>query len=175
MDKLFFDNWDSIFRTFIITILAYFSLIALLRISGKRTLSKMNAFDLIVTVAIGSVLATVLLNKSIALADGVLAFALLIGLQYLITTLALRSKRVSQWVKATPSLIVYNGEILTETMHKERISEDEVYAALRQNGVSSIVHAKAVVLEPDGSLSIISSVDAETLETIRTVDTSSKS
>ena len=175
MDKIFFDNWDSIFRTFIITILAYISLIALLRLSGKRTLSKMNAFDFIVTIAIGSVLATVLLNKSVALADGVLAFALLIGLQYLITKLAVRSKNVSQWVKATPSLIVYNGVILTETMHKERISEDEVYAALRQKGVASIVQAKAVVLESDGSLSIISSVSKETLETLRTVDTSSKS
>jgi len=175
MDQIFFDNWDSIIRTFIITILAYFSLIALLRISGKRTLSKMNAFDFIVTIAIGSVLATVLLNKSVALADGVLAFILLIGLQYLITTLAVRSKNVSKWVKATPSLIVYNGEILTETMHKERISEDEVYAALRQKGVASIVHAKAVVLESDGSLSIISSLDEEKLETLRTVDISSTS
>ena len=175
MDQIFFDNWDSIIRTFIITILAYFSLIALLRISGKRTLSKMNAFDFIVTIAIGSVLATVLLNKSVALADGVLAFILLIGLQYLITTLAVRSKNISKWVKATPSLIVYNGEILTETMHKERISEDEVYAALRQKGVASIVHAKAVVLESDGSLSIISSLDEEKLETLRTVDISSTS
>lgn len=172
MDKLFFDNWESIFRTFIITILAYFSLIALLRISGKRTLSKMNAFDFIVTIAIGSVLASVLLNKSVALADGVLAFALLIGLQYLITTLALRSKKVSQWVKATPSLIVYNGEILTKTMHKERISEDEVYAALRQNGIKSIVHAKAVVLESDGSMSVICSFDNANPESLSTVDIS---
>ncbi len=175
MDTLFFDNWESILRTLIITVLAYSSLIALLRLSGKRTLSEMNAFDFIVTIAIGSVLATVMLNKSVALADGVLAFALLIGLQYLITILALRSKRVSQWVKATPSLIVYNGEILTETMHKERISEDEVYAALRQKGVASIDQAKAVVLEADGSLSIICAADEETLETLRTVDTSSNS
>ena len=50
-------------------------LVIFLRLSGKRTLSKMNAFDLVVTVALGSTLATVLLTKDVALADGALAFA----------------------------------------------------------------------------------------------------
>jgi len=99
MDKIFFDSWESIVRTIIITILAYISLVILLRISGKRTLSKMNAFDFIVTVALGSTLASVLLTKDVALADGVLAFILLIGLQYIITKLAVKSKTVSQLVK----------------------------------------------------------------------------
>ena len=52
---------------------------ALLRVSGKRTLAKLNAFDLVVTVALGSTLATVLLSQSVALADGLLGFALLVG------------------------------------------------------------------------------------------------
>lgn len=92
MNNIFFDSWDSILRTLVITILAYVALIILLRISGKRTLSKMNAFDFIVTIALGSTLATVLLNKSVSLADGVLALFLLIGLQFLITFFSVRSK-----------------------------------------------------------------------------------
>lgn len=169
MEKIFFDSWESIFRTFIIAILSYISLIVLLRISGKRTLSKMNAFDLIVTIALGSTLATVLLNKSVALADGFLAFALLIGLQFLITFVSVRSKTVSQWVKATPTLIVYNGELLPKAMLKERINEDEVYAVLRKNGVGSIKDAKAVVLETDGTLTVINTPGKEKPETLRTV------
>ena len=69
MSKLFFDSWESIIRTSVITILAYILMIFFLRISGKRTLSKMNAFDLIVTIALGSTLATVSLSKNVALAD----------------------------------------------------------------------------------------------------------
>lgn len=99
MTKIFFDNWESLYRTFFITIMAYFALIFLLRISGKRSLSKMNAFDFIITVALGSTLATVLLNKSVALADGVLAFALLIGLQYIITFWLLDLKKSLTWLK----------------------------------------------------------------------------
>ena len=84
----FFDTWLALGRTAVVGVLAYLALVFLLRISGKRTLSKMNAFDLVVTVALGSTLATVLLSKNVALANGVLAFALLIGLQFAITWLS---------------------------------------------------------------------------------------
>ena len=78
MDQIFFNNWQSLGRTFIITILGYILMIFFLRISGKRTLSKMNAFDFIVTIALGSSLATVALNKNVPLAEGALVFFLLI-------------------------------------------------------------------------------------------------
>ena len=90
MSQIFFDNWETLFRTLIIGVLAYVSLVILLRISGRRTLSKMNAFDMVVTVALGSTLATILLNRNVALAEGVLAFALLIGMQYLVTWSSVR-------------------------------------------------------------------------------------
>ncbi|MEZ6111860.1 MAG: hypothetical protein R3C99_12705 [Pirellulaceae bacterium] len=73
MRQIFFDNAFSLFRTLVMGVLAYVCLIILLRVSGKRTLSKMNAFDLIVTVALGSTLATVLLSKDVTLAQGSLA------------------------------------------------------------------------------------------------------
>ena len=73
---MFFNGWIGLARVILVGAFAYFGLIILLRISGKRTLSKMNVFDLIVTVALGSTLATVLLSKDIALAEGITAFAL---------------------------------------------------------------------------------------------------
>ena len=76
---MLFDGWLSLLRTAVVGILAYAALVHFLRVSGKRTLSKMNAFDLIVTVALGSTLATVLLSSSVSLATGALAFALLIA------------------------------------------------------------------------------------------------
>jgi uncharacterized membrane protein YcaP (DUF421 family) len=70
---MIFDGWGSIARTAIVGVLAYAALVVLLRISGKRTLAKMNAFDLVVTVALGSTLATILLSKEVSLASGVAA------------------------------------------------------------------------------------------------------
>ena len=84
-------------------------LLLLLRVSGKRTLTKMNAFDLVVTVALGSTLATVLLTKSVALAEGLTAFVLLIFLQFVLTWLFVRSQAASRLVKSEPTLLVYQG------------------------------------------------------------------
>jgi uncharacterized membrane protein YcaP (DUF421 family) len=109
---MFFNDWTGLLRVVIVGILAYLALVFLLRISGKRTLSKMNAFDLIVTVALGSTLATVLLSRNTALAEGIAAFALLIGLQYIITWLSVRSQRVAKLVKAEPSLLFSGGHFL---------------------------------------------------------------
>jgi uncharacterized membrane protein YcaP (DUF421 family) len=173
MNKIFFDNTESILRTLIVTILAYICLIILLRVSGKRTLSKMNAFDFVVTVALGSTLATVLLNKSVALADGVLAMALLIGLQYLITFLSVRSPFFSKMVKATPTLLVYRGEMLHAAMKKQRVNEDEIHAIIREKGMASVEDADAVVLETDGSLTVVknmANLQSSTMGTVHKPD-----
>lgn len=85
MEHMFFDSWQSSVRTFVITILAYVALVLMLRVSGNRTLSKMNAFDLIVTITLGSCLSAIALNKNVPLFDGGLVFFLLIFLQFVIT------------------------------------------------------------------------------------------
>src|SRR5690606_2504609 len=141
-----------------ISILAYVALVLLLRVSGKRTLSKMNAFDFIVTIALGSTLATVLLNKDVALADGVLAFTVLISLQYVITYFSARSRKFSDLVKSRPTLLVYKGKMLESAMIKERIARDEIFALVREKGLSNLEEVDAIVLETDGSLTLIKEV-----------------
>ena len=127
----------------------------LLRISGKRTLTKLNAFDLVVTVALGSTLATVLLSKSVALAEGVLALALLIFLQYGIAWLSVRSPRFQSFIKAEPTLLVHRGRFLEGAMRAQRITREEVLAAVRASGAAEVGEIAAIVLETDGSISVI--------------------
>ena len=134
---------------------AYASIVALLRISGKRTLSKMNAFDFIVTVALGSILATVLLSKTVTLAEGVTAFGTLIALQYVVAWISVRSAFVQELVKSEPALLMHRGQYLRGAMRSERVAEEEIHAALRSNGVSDIRNVAAVVLETDGTFSVI--------------------
>jgi uncharacterized membrane protein YcaP (DUF421 family) len=152
---MFFDTWFGLLRVLIVGTLSYAALIALLRISGKRSLSKMNAFDLVVTVALGSTFATVILNNSIPLVEGVLALALLIVLQFVITWLSVRFEPVQDLVKSEPTLLVRDGNYLTEAMRTQRVTKEEVEAALRENGTSDVSQAGCVVLETDGSLSVI--------------------
>jgi uncharacterized membrane protein YcaP (DUF421 family) len=156
---MFFNSWYDLGRILVAGVLGYASLILLLRVSGKRTLSKMNAFDFIVTVAFGSVLATILLSKDVSLSEGVLALALLVGLQYVVTWLSVRSETIQHLIKAQPALLVYRGEFLRHVMKSERVTEEEVHAAMRQQGLAEMQDILAVVIETDGSLTVVSQAE----------------
>ena len=139
----------------VLGLLAYPALVLLLRVSGNRTLSKLNAFDMVITVALGSTLATVLVNRSVALVEGVAALALLIGLQFGATWWSVRSSTFSKLVKSEPVLLVHRGELLRRSMRRARVLESEIMSALRAEGHADIGSIEAVVLESDGSLSVV--------------------
>ena len=155
MENYFFSGWSPIFRTLVLGILSYFSLIGFLRVSGKRTLARMNAFDLVVTVALGSTLATILLSKQVALAEGAVALLTLIALQACITWLTVRFPRLEWWVKNEPTLLLHCGAFLPHAMLRERVTESEVRAALRSEGFPDVESHLSVVLETDGTFSVI--------------------
>ena len=169
MEKLFFDSWESTFRTLIISILAYVILVFMLRISGKRTLSKMNAFDMIITIAMGSTLATVMLNKQVALIDGALALFLLIILQFAITWSSVRSSTVRKLIRSSATLLVYKGEIDRSMMKKERITVEELQEAARESGCTSMNELQAVILETTGELTVIKKFGDRTDEVLTSV------
>lgn len=152
---MFFENWFGVFRILLVAIIAYLAMILFLRISGKRTLSKWNAFDSIATIATGSILATVIVSKDVVLLEGVFAFGLVIALQFAATWLILRYSSVDKLMKAVPTLLMLRGEFLQDAMRTERVTEEEVKAALRSAGLSSLDDAHAVVLETDGSFSVV--------------------
>jgi uncharacterized membrane protein YcaP (DUF421 family) len=127
----------------------------MLRISGKRTLSKMNAFDLVMTVALGSTLSTVLLNASVPLLEGILALALLVYLQFAITWLSVRSDRFQNLVKLEPTLLVHESRFLDATLRQQRVTREEIGAALRESGKTDISEVRSVVLETDGSMTVV--------------------
>lgn len=156
---MFFDNVMGLARVLIVGVLAYTFLIVALRLSGKRTLSKMNAFDLVVTVALGSTLASVITSNQIALAEGALALALLVGLQFVIAWLSVRSPAVSRLVKAEPTLLYYQGAFLRDQMRRERVVEAEVLQAIRVHGAAAAAEVEAVILETDGTFSVITPTD----------------
>ncbi len=158
---MFFDSWYDLLRIFVVGVLAYAGLILLQRLSGKRTLSKMNAFDLIVTVALGSTLATILLSSDVSYSEGIAAFVVLIGLQFLVTWLSTRWKPLTKVVKSEPRLLLYRGKFLEDAMRDERVLPAEVRQAARSSGFASLDDIEAVVLETDGSLSIIGSTEKE--------------
>lgn len=152
---MWFDNWHGIWRVGITALVIYAALIAILQFSGKRSISKLNIFDLVVTVALGSVLASIILTKSIAIAEGIASFVALAGLQWLVSFLSVRFGWFKQMVRSDARLLLKDGRFLEEEMKAERVTHGEIETAIRGRGHGEIENIAAVVLETDGSFSVI--------------------
>lgn len=158
MKNIFFESWESLFGIIIVTFLAYVALMLFLRASGKRTLSKMNAFDFVVTIALGSILGTVALDADIPLADGLTALLAFIAFQYLFTWLSARVNWIQTLITSRPTLIFYKGNFLHSVMKKERVTEEEIYSAARQKSHATLEGIDIIILETTGDISIIKKI-----------------
>lgn len=115
----------------------------------------MNVFDFVFVVALGSTLASTILSSDTTLADGIAAFVALMSLQILLSWLCVQSHRVDNWVNGEPTLLMHKGNFLNDTMKRQRVTKEEVLAALRNSNVKTFKDVDSVVLETDGTISIV--------------------
>lgn len=163
MDWLF-SSWEALGRTLAVSAAMYLGAVAVIRVSGKRTMSKWNAFDSVVTVAMGSSLATAILSRQTSLAQGLVAFAALVGLQFVLTWTTLRVRLVERLVKSNPTVLLVDGRVCHEALRRERVAETELHAAVRSQGLAALDELAAVVLETDGTISVVPKGDRPAAE-----------
>jgi uncharacterized membrane protein YcaP (DUF421 family) len=153
---MWFESWTVLLRVLLVGTAAYATVVLVLRASGKRTLAKLNAFDLVVTVALGSVLATIVLNRSVTWSAGAVGLVLLALLQTVVAWVTSRRPWLRAAVTARPRLVLRDGRPIEPALRRERLSVDEVRQAVRASGAGDLSSVAAVVLESDGSLSVVS-------------------
>lgn len=132
----------------------YFSVIIYTRISGKRSLSKISSFDFAMTVAVGSLIASTILNDSVSLVEGMLGIACLYILQFCVAILR-RSSVFKSLVDNQPSLLMLNSEFLWNNMKEVRITEADIRSKLREANVAKLEEVKAVIFETTGNIVVI--------------------
>jgi len=150
----FFESWYNVGRTVTLSVVGFAALMILLRVSGKRTLSKLNAFDFVFVVAVGSVFASTIVSKDITLVEGVAALTTLIAIQVILAELASRFDAVERIINGEPTLLLSHGKFIPRALRKERVTEEEVRAAIRTKGIKRVEDVDAVILENDGTLSV---------------------
>lgn len=150
----FFDGWYDVRRTVTLSIVGFAALIVMLRVSGKRTLSKLNVFDFVFVVACGSVFAATIIEKDVTLIEGIFALATLVGIQIVLAEAAARWDFADRIINGHPTLLFSHGQFIPRALKRERITEGEVRAAIREKGITRVEDVDAVVLENDGSLSV---------------------
>lgn len=127
--------------------------IVAVRIAGLRSLSKMSSFDFLVTVAMGSTLATVAATST-SLTTGALALVSLLSVQAAVATFR-RKSRIGTLVDNEPMLLMSGSTIHEEALSNCRVTRSDVIAKLREANVASMDQVLAVVLETTGDISVL--------------------
>ena len=164
MSELLFKDWDTLGHIATCATISFLVLFAFIRISGKRTLAKLNAFDFVVSVTLGSTLSSMMLLK-VTVSEGLVALIIIIALQYVLAFLAKKSKFMEKAINSTPTLLFYNGKFLTDAMKRELITEEEIYAEIRKYRMERIEDVRAVVMELNGEMTVIKKSDNFSQET----------
>lgn len=159
LPEFLFGGWRPLLRILVVGAPAFAGLLLLLRASGKHSLTKSNAYGFVVTVALGSTLSSGVISGDVSLAEGLAAVGLLLGLQHGLSLLNSRTRWAARLFTNEPRVVLLNGGMVQEALREERVNESEVRAAVRSSGVASLEEVALVVLETDGSFSVIRSVN----------------
>lgn len=128
--------------------------IALLRLARTRLFGKASAFDIVLSVIVGSNLSRTLTGNA-PFFETLIATIVLVLLHALMATLAHRWKPFATLVKGAPMRLIEDGTIDDEAMARERIGERDLKEALRGSGVENAEDVRLAVLERDGSISVV--------------------
>ena len=152
---MWFGGWPPLIRTVVVGALSYLLLVVLLRTTGKKSMARMNVFDSIFAIALGSALSSAVMDHTVTLSNALAAFIILLGLQLMLRYLTRVSKRLEEVINGNPQMLFRNGKFLERAMSQEATTQEEILQAIRQHGILSLDDVAAVVLETDGKFSVI--------------------
>ncbi|AGP86715.1 DUF421 domain-containing protein [Alteromonas mediterranea] len=147
---------DLICRGFFLTVMAMVWVVLLVRINGLRSFSKMTNFDFVMTVAVGSLLASASQTTTWeAFLQAMVAMAALFIVQSVSARLRRRSDKIEAIMQNTPVILMRNGEIIDGALEETRVARSDLLAKLREANVLDLNEVRAVVLETTGDISVL--------------------
>lgn len=142
-------------------ILVYSVTLLFLRWSGKRTMGEFTFFDFAIIIALGSAVGDAMIFHDVPLLHSFTVVACVATLERLIAILTRENKTLEKIVESEPTLIVENGVILLDKMREESLSQDELFEALRNDGIHQLGQVALAYLEPSGQVSVIKRVEEQ--------------
>lgn len=153
---MFFGDTNAVFVLEIVirTSFMYMYTLTLVRFLGKRGMGQLSPFEMVIIVALGSAVGDPMFTEELPLIDGVVVITVVVVLQRLLVKLTERNRRLERLIESTPVLLVRDGEIDSQSMDEEEISEAELFMALREAGIEHLGEIRFAFLEPNGRVSV---------------------
>lgn len=153
---------DSVIKAAIV----FFVLWAIIRISGRRTLGEMTAFDFVLFLIIGGSTQRAITGQDYSMVNALLLVATFVVLDIVMSVVELKWPASRPILNAMPMILVENGSLMTWRMHRSRITEDNILEAARRfHGLERMEQIKFAILESTGAITIVPAVQAGRLET----------
>ncbi|MEN1928864.1 YetF domain-containing protein [Luteimonas sp. MJ250] len=143
--------WEFVLRAVVI----YAALLVLLRMSGKRTVGQFTPFDLMVLVVLGSAVEGSLIGEDVSLAGGLILAATLIACNWLVGFATARVPGLARLIEGSPVSLCRDGELLPAVLRKQNLSRSDIDEALRDNGLTEPSQAEQIMLEIDGTITVV--------------------
>lgn len=136
-------------------VVIYVFLLVLLRLGGKQQVGQLAPFDFVFLLVIGNSVENAMNGGDESLAAGMLLSATLLGLAILVSWITFKSRRFENLMDGRARLLVHDGKLDEKVMRSERLTSDEVMAALRETGCFALEDVRFAVLETNGHISVL--------------------
>lgn len=133
----------------------YFLLLAMIRMSGKRSMGQFTPFDMLLVVLLGNAVQNALLGQDTSVGGGLLLAATLIALNWLVGLATARSPRTERWVEGSPVLLARDGQVYRDVLRRELISHEDFEKAMREAGCLDMADIQLAVLENNGHITLV--------------------
>jgi len=143
--------WEFVLRAVVV----YAVLLAMIRISGKRTMGQFTPFDVLLIVLLGNAVQNSLLGADQSLLGGLLLAAVLITINWIVGFVSARSRTAERVIEGEPIVLARDGQLFQRVLRRELVSENDFNEALRQNGELTMEDVALALLETDGRISVV--------------------
>ncbi len=133
----------------------YVFIVFVMRVIGRRELSSMTPFDLVLLIILGDAIQQGLTEDDYSVTGAVIAVSTIASLQVFTSYLSFRSERARRVFEGLPIVLVDHGKLVDENLKRERMTADEVAAEMRAKDIGSLDEVEWAILESNGSVSFI--------------------
>ena len=147
--------WHTLLDVALRTTIVYIALVVGLRLTGKRQLGQMSAFDLVLLLIIANAVQNAMVGPDTSLAGGLVAAGVLLFWHQVINRLRRSSPRFGKLIAGEGVMLIKDGKILEQHVQHAGVTPEELLQSLREHGVATVAEVRLAVLEPDGSVSVI--------------------
>jgi uncharacterized membrane protein YcaP (DUF421 family) len=136
-------------------VVLYVFIIFVMRVIGRRELSSMTPFDLILLIVLGDAIQQGLTQDDYSVTGALLAVSTMASLQVLTSYLSFRSQKARKVLEGEPIVVVEHGNLVEHNLKRERVTKDEVAEEMRQQQIASLDQVEWAIIEANGSISFI--------------------